>query len=356
MAILPAIKVYFQQKAASFADRSERGNVILIIRDSGYAKVNGSVYTSESDFEADASKYTQANQNAIRDALDFSPYAVYIVAIAASGDIADALSQIPGIVKTGWITVAGITTDDSTAIVTWIKAQEAANKSYKAVVYNTAADCRHVVNFATTAVVWKDGRSAAASTYTTSLAAILATCNVKRGATNFACTNLKSVTEPASVQTAVNAGQLVLINDEDAAVRIASGVNSLTTTDDSTPADLQQIEVVEAMDMIVDDITSNFRKNFMGRYKNKRGNQMLFVSEMNSYFTQLAVNDIVSTDFTVNLNVDAQRAAWEAAGTDTTSWSDDQVKDHPYRRSMYVAASVLILESIETLDFQITLN
>ena len=356
MALLPEIKVYFTKQAATFNDRSERGNVILIIRDSGASKVNGSVYTSLSDFEGDASKYTASNQTAIRDALSFAPYALYVVAVGASDTLDKALALVPGICKTGWITVAGITADDSTALVTWIKAQEADGKSYKAVVYNNAADDAHIVNFATTAVVWKDGRKADASTYTPSIAAILATCNVKRGATNFACSNLTSVTEPASLESAIGAGQLVLLNDEDGNVRIASAVNSLTTVDDTVGADMTRVEVVEAMDMMIDDIRSNFRKNFMGKYKNTRGNQMVFVAEMNTYFEQLAVNDVIGDDYTCDLNVSAQRDAWEKAGKDTSDWTDNQVKDHPFRRSMFVAASVIILESIETLDFSIALE
>lgn len=356
MAQLPEINVYFTEKANSFSERSERGNVILIIRDSGAAKVNGSVYTSLSDFEADSSKYTQTNQTAIRDVLGFGVYALYIVAIGASDSIDKALLQIPGMVKTGWITVAGITNDDSTGIATWIKAQEDAGKSYKAVVYKSSADSQHVVNFATDAVIFADGRTAAASTYTPSIAAILASCNVKRGATNYPCSNLKSVTEPASVESAVDEGKLVLINDEDNVVRIASAVNSLTTLDTHHTADMTEIEVVEAMDMMVDDIKSNFRKNFMGRFKNTRGNQMVYVSEMISYFSLLSTNDIISDEFTCEINVDAQREAWEASGRDTKDWNDDQVKEHPYKRSMFVKASVLILESIETLDFAVTLN
>ena len=218
MALLPEISVYFRSQAQSIVQRSERGNVFLIIRDEGSATIGNRKYTSLAEFTTDASLYSDDNAQAIEDTLTFDPFVLYVCAIAENAAVSTALSQIPSIVKTAWITVAGITSDDSTAIATWIATQEAAGKSYKAVVYNKAANSRHVVNLVNSAIVFADGRSGAtAADYTPSLAAILAVCNIKRGPTNYHCKNLASVTEPANVSTAVNAGGLVLINDEEKA-------------------------------------------------------------------------------------------------------------------------------------------
>lgn len=363
MALLPEINIKFRSQAASFVERSERGNVILIVREAdAKAATIGTErkYTSAADFAVDENLYSTVNKQAIKDALFYNPFIVYIVAIKTGDPVTAGLEKIPGIVKSGWITVAGISAADSTAIASWIKAQEAKNKSYKAVVYNSAADSAHVVNFANTAVVWADGRTAEASTFTPSLASILAVCNVRRGATNYPCTNLKTVTEPTDVAAEVNAGKLILVNDEDNVVRIAQGVNSLTTLSDGDSEEKKLIENVETIDLMRDDIQSNFRKNYMGAYKNTRDNQMLFVSATNSYFKDLEQMEVLNTTNpsgnVCTIDVDAQRAAWEATGKDTSEWSDDQVKDHPFRRSVFITGTANPLYSIESLNFDIILG
>lgn len=358
MSLVPEISVYFRTKAASIIERSERGNVLIIIRDEGYSDIGTKKYTSLSEFLTDQALYTTANVTAIKDAFYYNPYAVYIIAIDDDDALSVALAQIEGLVKTAWITVAGITTADSTALAAWILAKETAKKSYKGVVYNNTANCKHVVNFVNTAVEWADGRTAAASTYTPSLAAILATCNIRRGATNFACTNLKSVTEPANVTTAINAGGLVLINDEDSVVRIAAGVNSLTTLSTGETEDLKLIEVIEGMDMIYEDIVHAFRTEWMGEDKNSVGNQYAFIAEVNAYFDNLVIEGLLNeaVENSCDIDVVAQRAAWQAAGTDTSSWSDDEVKDHPYKRTMFLTGTISMLQSIESLIFGITLS
>lgn len=358
MALLPEINVYFKLQAESIIARSERGNVLLIIRDTGHEEIKTKKYTSLAEFYEDENLYDEENVTAIKDVLNVRPYALYVIAIATSAALTVALSQINGIVKTAWITVANISSADNTALVNWIKAQESIHKSYKAVVYNSAADCKHVVNFANTAVVYTDGRTAAANTYTPTLAAIFARCNIKRGSTNYHCSSLASVTEPANVSTAVEAGQLILINDEDGKVRIAEGINSMTTIDEDESEDMKLIEVVEGMDLIYDDIVYAFRNNFMGKYRNTRGNQYKFISDVNTYFRDLVrvglLNDRVEN--TCDIDVGAQRVAWENYGKDTTDWSDEDVKDRPFKRTMFLSGSVMMLQSIESLQFGISLE
>lgn len=359
MALLPEISVFFRFQAANIIVRSERGNVFLIIRDTNSATIGNRKYKSAKEFVEDESLYSEANAAAIKDVLFYHPFIVHVCAIGESAEVGAALAQIEGIVKNAWITVAGITADDSTAIVTWIKAKETLGKTYKAVVYNNAANCKHVVNLVNTAVVYEDGReTTTGSSFTPSIAGILAACNIKRGPTNFLCENLKSVTEPASVSTAVEAGGLVLINDEDNKVRIAEGINSLTTILSTESEDLKLIEVIEGMDLIYDDIVNAFRTRFMGQYRNSRGNQYKFISEVLTYFDGLVRVGLLSETVasTVDIDVEAQRAAWEAHGIDPWGWSDDEVKDHPYKRKMFLKGEITMLQSIESLSFGITLN
>lgn len=151
----------------------------------------------------------------------------------------------------------------------------------------------------------------------------------------------------------------ILINDG-ADVRIARGINSLTTTNGkSATEDMKEIEVVEAMDLMQDDISTTFKEDYLGGgYKNKYDNQILFISAVNGYFKNLASIDVLDMEYEnkSDINVEAQRAAWIDAGTtEAKDWTDLQVKKNTFKRSLFSKANVKILQSMVDLDFEINL-
>ena len=159
---------------------------------------------------------------------------------------------------------------------------------------------------------------------------------------------------------ALGSGKFILVNDEDGNVRVAQGINSMTTTNGQTQTeDMQFIETVEAMDMMRDDITSVFRETYLGNYRNSRDNQMMLVASLNSsYFRQLMRQSILDPDYAnaASIDVDAQRAAWVASGKSAAAdWDDDTVKANPFKRTVYLTANVKILGSMTDLIFPVTM-
>ena len=166
--------------------------------------------------------------------------------------------------------------------------------------------------------------------------------------------------EVADNDAAVGAGKFILFNDEDGNVRIGQGINSMTTTDGLTRTeDMKFIETVEAMDMIRDDISSVFRTEYLGNYRNTRDNQMMFISAINySYFRQLEQEVILDPDYdnASMIDVEAQRAAWMASGkSEAADWDDDSGKARPYKRTVYLTANIKILGSMTDLIMPINM-
>ncbi len=356
---LPSINITFQQLAVSFVTRSARGIAILILRDAtagsgtSFFRYGDATQVSKTEFTAD-------NQQYIKDALAFGPLRVSVVKVGAADTLAQALAILVQYEQTGWITVADGTAQDWTDLVSWIKAREAEQKSWKAVCYNTAAtDCMHVVNFVNETVTFSDDRGeAAGGTYTPSLVGLLAACNVQRGATNYLCSNLTEVSVPDSPDMVVGAGKFLLINvDEE--VRVGVDVNSMTTTNGTTlTEDMKYIETVEAMDLIRDDIAAAFRSSYMGLYKNSTSNQMLLLAAVNEYFRQLGEDDVLDPehDNTAAVDVEAQRSAWIEAGTsEAVDWDDAKVLATPFKRQVFLGGDVKILGSMADLNFVVTL-
>jgi hypothetical protein len=363
---MPNIDVTFKGLASSLVARSERGYAILIVRDDTDKTFEYKEYNLLTD--VDKTKYTAANYQCISDVFAFAPYKVCVVRIDATSTgtlptVADALKIVLANVATGWITVAGGTSADFTTLASWIKSQAASKKTYKAVVYNatTSPDEMHVVNFVNTYVTFSDSRGKVTGlSYCPSLIGILAKSNVVSGCNYFKCTNLSRTIEVDDNNAALAAGKFILINDG-AYVRIARSINSLITTNGTTVTeDMKEIEVVEAMDLMLDDISRTFRNDYLGGgYKNKYDNQVLFISAVNSYFKKLANNDVLDLGYNnvCDIDVNAQRNAWIASGkTDAASWTDLQVKHNAYKRSLFLTANAKVLQSMVDLSFGINLN
>ena len=360
---MPRIDITFIQKATSLISRSERGIAILIVKDDTDKTFTCKQYTDLPAALEDEKSYTADNFAAISDMLAFTPFKTYVFRMDTDGALAGTLDEISRTVKTGWITIAGMTAEDSAALASWVKSQEERSKSYKAVVYQAtvAPDSMHVVNFVNEYVTFSDSRGKQVGTaYLPSLAAIFARCNVVRGCTNYLCSNLKFVDEVADNDTALGKGQFILFVDEDGDVRIGQGINSMTTTDGKTRTeDMKFIETVEAMDLMRDDISKTFRTEYLGNYRNNRDNQMLFIAALNnSYFRQLAQENILDPEYTnaASIDVEAQRAAWMASGkSEAADWDDDKVRAMAFKRTVYLTASVKILGSMTDLILPINM-
>lgn len=354
---MPNVDVVFRQYAASFITRSQRGIAILVVRDAtagtGYAMYNSLAEVNDGD-------YTATNMQYIKDVFAFAPWRVAVIRIAADGDFADAAAVITAKrqLRTGWITIADMTAEDSSDLASWIKSQELAKKYYKAITYKAAVtDSRHIVNFYNDGVTFADVRGTkTGEAYLPSLLGILASCNVTRGATFYKAANLKEVTEVADNDAAVASGKFILVNDYDTP-KVAVGINSLTTTNGSTlTEDMKYIETVEAMDLIADDIRDVFLNEYAGNYRNSYDNQILFISAVNYYLRGLARDNILDPAYDNKSGVDVaeQRAAWVGSGkVEAEEWPDDKVRRMAFKRTVFLAGDIKILGSMEHLTFNV---
>lgn len=358
----PSVEVLFKQLASSAVTRSQNGYAILIVRDDTTTTLTDwTQYTDISDVKA--SDYTAENYQYIEDVFVSSPYKVCVARIATTdANFSDALAIIRANVGEGWITVADGTDSDFTTLDSWVNSMNANGFYYNAVVYKatTAPNSMYVVNFVNDNVYFSDTTRGKQSglTYLASLSGILAKANIDQGTDYYICTNLSKVDEVADNSTALASGQFILINDG-SYVRICRGINSLITTNGSTlTEDMKEILVVQVMQQIQQDIISTFKTSYLGQHKNKYDDQMLFVSSINSYFKSLATEDVLDEDYdnVVSIDVNAQRNAWISTGTDVSKLIDAQIKQKSYKRSVFLAGDIKILQSMTNLSFTINLD
>jgi hypothetical protein len=313
------------------------------------------VYKSVADI--DETLYSDTNIQHIKNCLSYAPYEVVVIS-GSSVKFADFAPYIRSARSTGWIAFADEESPTQDDLASWIKSMEKQGYTYKAVGTTKGMDCKQYVYFNQT-VYDSDGEELSAPEYLPNLLGILASCNITRGCTNYLCTDLSEVTEVDDVDTAVSSGQLVLTNEVDG-VRIVSGINSLVTLNGNTATeDMQYIETVEAMNLIRDDIRTEFKSTYQGSFKNKHKYQMLFIGAVNEYLRSLAGEDVLDDEYDnfAEIDVDAQRSAWLGTGkSEAEDWSEDKVRSMSFKRSVFIACDIKILNCMENLKFTVTME
>jgi len=135
-------------------------------------------------------------------------------------------------------------------------------------------------------------------------------------------------------------------------------VNSLTTLGSNITEDMKSIAIVEAMDLILEDIYTTFKNDYLGKYKNNYDNQCLFIAAVNGYFKDLAKEEILDKNYAnlAKVDIEAQRDAWLANGTsEAVDWDEITVKNNTFKRKVFLAGNVKILDAMEDLEFPITM-
>ncbi len=360
MANLPNIEITFTQLAATLVERSETGTAVLIVKDATASDGSVMEYKDITEVLEDESVYTPESLQALKDVTTYAVGKLVVMKIAEDGNIGEALQKIEAKYKNCWITVLNTTEEDTATLVSWIKAKENERKQYKAIVYKgIAMDCKHLVNLVNETVTFKDDREKqSGAAFLPTLLGILASCNIKRGTTYYKCDTLSEVEEPEDIQSEIDKGSLVLINDE-GMVRIGVGINTLITTDGKTATeDMKFIETVEAMDQIQLDIYTTFKNEYVGNYRNNEDNQMLFISAVNGYLDGLAQDDVLDANYenVVEIDVETQRKAWIASGkAEAKEWDDKKVREMAYKRSLFLKGDIKILGSMQDMKLNINL-
>lgn len=356
---MPSIDIIFKKLAATLIQRSTRGIVALIVKDDtlGATPV---LNEYSSSLAVEATKFTATNVQYIKDVLTGGAAKVYVASVPTTSTtvVADAIAAI-GSRKYNWIGLAEGTATEQADLVAYVKEQEVAKKSIKAVVYKaTAPDSQHIVNFTNDSIAYKDGTTLTGEKFVARLLGVLAGLPLTRSATYYAFADVASVVEPTDLNTAIGNGEFVLFNDDDV-VRVARAVNSLTTLSPTVSEDFKKIIVVETIDQIRDDISTVFKNDYLGKYKNRYDNQVLFISAVNGYFASLAVDEILdsASDNRADVDVETQRAAWIASGkTEAADWDEQTVKNMSFGSNVYLSSSIRIPDVMEDLQFSVSLQ
>ncbi len=348
---LPQIEIIFKQKAITAIKRSAQGIVGIIIKDEAKdwlrKEYKNVIEINQRDFTKDF--------KLIKDVFEYTPSKVVVFNIK-DGTLADTLKLIAQ-ERINWVGLAYNDTADTTTLISWIKSVRKQGKTYKAIVYNaTNPNEKGVVNFKNEKVTFTDERGEVEGwNYIPTLLGLLAGLPMTRSATSFLCGNLKECSIFENIDTVIDNGGFCLIKDE-GDVRVARACTSLKEITQDETEDMKDIIIIETMDLMRDDIHSSF-KSWIGKYKNKYDNQVLFFSSINSYFKTLEREDILDKEYDnfATVDIEAQKLAWLGVGkTEVEDWSEEKIKKTAFKKTVFMQAQIKILNAVE--DFKFIIN
>lgn len=301
---------------------------------------------------------SEDNQELIKFALtgyETTPKKILLYVMDSAGEVADEYAKMLKYfetVKINWLVVASVKEDSKTAdIVAWVKKQRQEKHTVKAVLPSVDADTEGVVNVDSSLFIGeKEYPPEKAAVRVAGLLAgtpITISCAYAPLRDFTDCTRL----DREALDAAVDAGKFVFMWDGEK-VKVCRGVTSMTTVSDTKGKNFSKIKIVEAMDMIQDDITITAQDSYIGKYPNTYDNKCLLITAINEYFNELVRSGVIQSG-TCEIDIEAQRKYLEENGMDTQDMSDQEIKEANTGSHVFLRAMVSILDAIEDIDLVI---
>ena len=358
---LPNIDIIFTQKAVTAVQRSERGVLCVILKDTQQETgIKKFIYKRGADVVK--TDYTQANYTALMRAFDVAVNKVYVLRCAEATEFTDIAKELD---KIKFNYVCTNVKADQNSLATDTVQRNMDNQGHKCVcvVANpTQADSKYIIQLKGTGGTLKDGTTVTAEDYLIRIASTLCNLPMNRSLTYYVFEDLATwddsyIDTESPIGKWISDGWLILINDDDE-VKCGRAVNSLHTFTSTDTEPMSHIIIVEAMNLIIEDIYTTFKDYYVGKYKNTLSNQRLFITSVNAYFRQLMREEVLddSYDNHCYVDIESQRLAWlEVGKTEAEDWTDAKVQEMTFRTNVFLGGDVKISDAMEDLKFTIAM-
>ncbi|HBF0043325.1 TPA: phage tail sheath subtilisin-like domain-containing protein [Clostridioides difficile] len=354
MAGLVNINIEFKELATSFIQRSKAGIVAIILKDT--TKMYKEL-TSEDDIpislSADNKKYIKYgfvgatdNEKVLR------PSKVIISTFTEDGKVEDILEELES-VEFNYLCMPEAIEAEKTKIVTWIKKiREEESTEAKAVLANIKADNEAIINF--TEKVTVGGEEITAEKYTPRIASLIASTPNTQSVTYAPLDEVESIVkiDKASADAKVKAGELIL-RRLSGKIRIARGVNSLTTLTAEKGEMFQKIKLVDTKDLISKDIKNIYVEKYLRQCPNTYDNKCLFIVAVQSYLTELAKQELIDSNFTIEIDIEKQKEYLESKKVDTSKMNDNEIKNYSTGSNGFYLINLKLVDAMEDINIRV---
>ena len=367
------VNINLKALSENFAERSERGDVCLILKDTIEPKLR--VYTS---YRRVKDSYSEDNKNLIKRCFaDRKAKTIKVVTYDGTDKTVDDALNLLNLVKYNYLAfpVKSATDEEKKKVADFIKLQRDNTSNVlpvKAVLNNYSADTNGVINFINSSITVSDDTVYTGAEFTADIACMAAICGFKSSLTNEVVTGIKEVDSVGNsiedYDDLVDAGKLFIYYDIDLEDFVLSrAVNSMTTVGENQKASLKKIRITDILDTIRDDIKVTFKKHYQGKVDNSYNNRKLFRDAINTYLETLEKQGALTTKTVTDedgnevvlhsrvwLSVDKTRDYLESKGVeDVDSMSDEAILSADLDEKIFLDSAVYVVDAMEDLDLDL---
>lgn len=358
---LPSINITFREQGITAIQRGQRGVVALILEDV-VPDTNPVEIYSPADIPESLSDFNKKQIELALIGYQRPPRKVIAYMTSEADSYTEAMNYLETI-KWDYLAVPGIGPTETTTFATWVKGlRDTKGKRVKAVLPNTPADHEGVINV--TSDDMEDGfEEFTTAEYCSRIAGLIAGTPI-----TIACTfaplpelvDCEKLTKD-ELDQAIDAGEFQLYNDGEK-IKVARGINSLVTTTEDKGESFKKIKIIDAMDMIYDDVKKTAEDNYLGKYANSYDNKCLLITAIQGYFDQLELDGILDRGKnSVGIDIAAQTAYLKSVGhkepddRGVEDMSEQEIKEANTKDKVLLKANIKILDAIELIELPITI-
>lgn len=358
---LPEISVYFKEKGIAAIESAKRGIILLLLNDASVQAVTKYTVFDNDDIPETLSEDNKKQIELALIGYQTTPYKIVVLAFPKSGRTADINAKLKAAeaLKFTYLVYPEATTEESTTIATWIKAQRTQkDNKVKAVLYKTAADNEGIINVTNEYFEVKT-KKYTGQQYLSRIAGLI--CGTPA---TIACTfaPLPEVTgvefvDRETLDRRIDNGEFVVFDDGEK-IKVARGVNSFVTTVQDKGKSFKKIKLVELMDMVHDDIKKTAEDNYLGKYANSYDNRCLLITAINGYFLELEANSLAEKGKNnCSIDVEATKIYLMKNGRKTKEelkqMKEIDIKYENIGDNVFLTAEMSLLDAIETIKLPI---
>lgn len=357
---LPQLNISFMKKSETLINRSSRGMVLLIIKDSTKEQF---LTPFETIMDVQKTDFTTKNYEYINMIFKAEPYAVVVARAVVKENVVDLTETLKLIAALSfdYLVYPDFTAADKDIMKTFIKeAREKNGKKAKAILPNFIADYEGIINFASDNISTKWDDASEVTVYRTNeyccrIAGVLAAMPLTKSSTYFILPEIVNIDEFEDPGAEVDAGKLIIIFDGEK-YKIARGVTSLTTASENHPDDFKKIKIVEGADIIKHDIYAAFEDDFVGQLNNSYDNKQHFVGYVNKYFQGLEDTVLDKKDQNyVEIDIEQNKEYLKTHGTNIEDMREQELKEANTGSNLFLAGKIKLLDAMEDLNMIMSL-
>lgn len=348
---LPIIDISFSQLGKSASNRSQRGIIALVIKDTKH-----SIFIVQEEGDIPES-LNAANKKIIELSLKGnvdSPNRIITYVLGTDGNIDDAFNYFESQEFTMFSYPAAGSEDKPKVKAFLNKMNNVVKYKTDGIMFGEAANTEYIINVTASGVEFNNVSASNADT----LARITGMLEGTPLHQSVTFSVLPDVTKIENITTEqadarIDAGELILVR-EMGKVRIGRGVNSLT---DNTKGDaFKKIKLRKIMNLIHNDIRRVLVDKYIGKIPNSYDNKCLLITEINNYLHELSKEQLIQNDYTVGIDLEAHRKyLMDNTNLDISSMSEQEIKEANTKSYVFLSLTVKILDSIEDVKIRIDL-